>query len=80
MTQSRRTIVQGIGVGLVAQIASEAQAQGEAKAADMSSGEYWTNKGDVKLYLYRKRVGAPKTGESLPVLFLVHGSSISSRR
>jgi pimeloyl-ACP methyl ester carboxylesterase len=80
MTQSRRTIVQGIGVGLVAQLAAaEAQAQGEAKAADMWSGEYWTNKGDVKLSLYRKRMGAPKAGESLPVLFLVHGSSISAR-
>jgi len=30
--------------------------------------------------MYRKRMGAPKAGEApLPVLFLVHGSSISSR-
>jgi pimeloyl-ACP methyl ester carboxylesterase len=80
MTQSRRTIIQGIGAGLVAQLAaSDAHAQGEAKAGEMWSGEYWASKGDVKLYMYRKRVGAPKTGESLPVLFLVHGSSISAR-
>jgi alpha-beta hydrolase superfamily lysophospholipase len=79
MTQSRRTIIQGIGAGLVAPAAvGEAQAQGE-KAGEMWSSEYWANKGDVKLYMYRKRVGAPKAGESLPVLFLVHGSSISAR-
>ncbi len=41
--------------------------------------EYWAQKGDVKLYMFRKRVGAPQAGKpALPVLFLVHGSSISS--
>jgi alpha-beta hydrolase superfamily lysophospholipase len=44
------------------------------------SHEYWAQKGDVKLYLYRKRNTAPKPGAPpLPVLFLVHGSSISGR-
>ena len=34
----------------------------------------------MKLNLWRKRVGAPKAGEPpLPVLFLVHGSSNSTR-
>ena len=34
----------------------------------------------MKLYLFRKRLGAPAAGEPpLPVLFLVHGSSNSSR-
>ena len=43
------------------------------------SKEYWAQKGDVKLYMFRKRVGAPQAGKPpLPVLFLVHGSSISS--
>jgi len=43
------------------------------------SNEYWAQKGDVKLYMFRKRVGAPAAGKSdLSVLFLVHGSSISS--
>ena len=43
------------------------------------SNEYWAQKGDVKLYMFRKRVGAPQSGkQALPVLFLVHGSSISS--
>ncbi len=82
---ARRTIIKGaglgIGAGLVSQLAPPpALAQGEAKAADIWSGEYWANKGDVKLYLFRKRAGAPKPGEPpLPVFFLVHGSSISAR-
>jgi alpha-beta hydrolase superfamily lysophospholipase len=81
MTHSRRTVVQGIGAGFVAQLAAgEAGAQGEAKAQnEIWSGEYGAAKGDVKLAMYRKRVGAPKAGEPpLPVLFLVHGSSISA--
>ncbi len=44
------------------------------------SNEYWAQKGDVKLYMFRKRMGAPQAGKpALPVLFLVHGSSTSSR-
>jgi pimeloyl-ACP methyl ester carboxylesterase len=44
------------------------------------SHEYWAQKDDVKLYLYRKRSTPPKPGApALPVLFLVHGSSISGR-
>src|SRR5262249_44045903 len=81
MTQSRRTVIQAAGAGLVAQLAAgEAHAQGEAQAqGDIWRGEYWANKGDVKLALYRKRASAPKAGEPpLPVLFLVHGSSISA--
>ena len=42
--------------------------------------EYWAQKGDVRLYMFRKRREAPHQGEApLPVLFLVHGSSISGR-
>src|SRR5438552_7033141 len=42
--------------------------------------EYWAEKGAVRLYLYRKRRSTPKQGEpALPVLFLVHGSSLSGR-
>jgi alpha-beta hydrolase superfamily lysophospholipase len=44
------------------------------------SSEYWTKKGDTRLNIWRKRVGAPKAGEKpLPILFLVHGSSNSTR-
>lgn len=46
----------------------------------MWSHEYWAQKGNVRLYLFRKRAGAPVPGKpALPVLFLVHGSSNSSR-
>ena len=41
--------------------------------------EYTAKKGSVALALYRKRASAPQPGEApLPVLFLVHGSSISA--
>lgn len=51
-----------------------------AASAPVWSNEYWAKKGSVPLNLFRKRMGAPKKGEpAAPVLFLVHGSSISSR-
>jgi alpha-beta hydrolase superfamily lysophospholipase len=72
----------GIGAGLVSGFAgaqAEVAAAG-AGAADIWSHEYWAHKGDVKLNLWRKRIGEPKAGEAaLPVLFLVHGSSLSAR-
>ena len=43
---------------------------------EIRSDEFWAEKGEVRLSLYRKRgSGAP----DLPVLFLVHGSSFSAR-
>ncbi|MET0668513.1 MAG: alpha/beta hydrolase [Xanthobacteraceae bacterium] len=58
-----------------------AQAQLAIPATDgIWSAEYWTQKGTTKLSLWRKRVGAPKPGEKpRPVLFMVHGSSNSTR-
>ena len=58
-----------------------AQAQLAIPATDgIWSAEYWTQKGSTKLNLWRKRVGAPKPGEKpRPVLFMVHGSSNSTR-
>jgi pimeloyl-ACP methyl ester carboxylesterase len=58
-----------------------AMAEPAAAAKDaIWSGEYWAEKGPVKLYMYRKRLGAPRAGEKpRPVLFLVHGSSNSAR-
>ncbi len=48
-----------------------------AEPAKIIAEEHWAQKGDVKLYLYRKRLddGIAKK----PVLFLVHGSSFSGR-
>jgi len=86
---ARRTILKGAGLGIGAGLTSglaSAQAQttgaATAQAADgpIWSAEYWANKGNVKLNLWRKRAGAPKPGEPpLPILFLVHGSSNSTR-
>ena len=85
---ARRTVLKGaslgVGAGLVSGLSTSAQAQGgpavPAADAPVWSAEYWANKGNVKLNLWRKRVGAPKAGEPpLPVLFLVHGSSNSTR-
>ena len=73
---ARRAVIAGAGAGLVSGLISEASAQG-AKP-EIQANEYFANKGDVKLYLYRKRA-APQPGATQPVLFLVHGSSNSSR-
>ncbi len=68
-------------------VAREAFAQPSGGAKEKSGGadekiwskEYWAQQGDVKLYMFRKRVGAPPAGRTdKPVLFLVHGSSGSS--
>jgi pimeloyl-ACP methyl ester carboxylesterase len=52
----------------------------EAAAADAAvvAEEHWAKKGNVDLYLYRKQLAA-KPSAPRPVLFLVHGSSFSSR-
>ncbi len=87
---ARRTVLKGaglgVGAGLVSSLAATAEAQttgaGMPQAGDgpVWSAEYWAKKGDVSLNLWRKRVGEPKPGEPpLPVLFLVHGSSNSTR-
>jgi alpha-beta hydrolase superfamily lysophospholipase len=84
---SRRSFVAGLGAGSCAGMISghwpmpAAHPQGvQSSAADFWTGEYRARKGDVSLYMFRKRVGEPKAGQPpLPVIFLVHGSSISSR-
>jgi alpha-beta hydrolase superfamily lysophospholipase len=82
---ARRTVLMTAGAGIGASFVAElAHAQGATQAAaagaDIWSQEYWANKGGVKLNLWRKRAGAPKAGEKpLPILFLVHGSSNSTR-
>jgi alpha-beta hydrolase superfamily lysophospholipase len=84
---ARRTLVKSAGLAFGASVApllpgsvADAQPAAQQPAAALWDGEYWAKKGDVSLYLYRKRLGAPVPGEpSKPVLFLVHGSSISAR-
>jgi len=45
--------------------------------SEIKSAEYWTHRGQVRLYVYRKRAAGAAPGA--PVLFLVHGSSASGR-
>ena len=80
---ARRTLIAGASVGFSAGLVgglTPARAEtAEPAAGNIWSGEYWAKKGDVKLFMFRKRVGAPAAGaKPLPVLFLVHGSSLSS--
>ncbi len=89
---SRRRLLGGLAVATgAAAVWSAAAAQADepkkepkhgapADAQKFWTAEYWAKKGDVSLYMYRKRIGAPKPGEApKPVLFLSHGSSVSSR-
>jgi alpha-beta hydrolase superfamily lysophospholipase len=63
---------------------SGAQKDDEAPSArpdkKIWSNEYWAQRGNLKLYLFRKRPNPPHSRQGVePVLFLVHGSSISGR-
>jgi pimeloyl-ACP methyl ester carboxylesterase len=83
---SRRSMMAGTLLAPAAALAQsparephKAFAKGGASAKAWSN-EYWAQKGDVKLYMFRKRAAAPKAGEKpLPVLLLIHGSSNSGR-
>ncbi len=75
---SRRTALAGLGLIGVAAMAPH-PAAAAASEPEPWTAEYRAKKGDVSLYMYRKRLGPPGPDRSLPVLFLVHGSSISSR-
>src|SRR5579864_837510 len=78
-TLPRRTVLKGAGLGLVAGTLA-LPAQAVAADGEIWSQEYWAKKGDVPLWMFRKRLGAPKAGEpARPVLFFVHGSSVTSR-
>jgi alpha-beta hydrolase superfamily lysophospholipase len=74
----RRALLKGAGAGLGLGVLSSA-APAAAAEEPIWSAEYWAQKGDVKLNLWRKRIGAPKAGETKPAVFLVHGSSNSAR-
>src|SRR5258708_782562 len=82
---ARRAVIKGAGLGLVAggltdALPTQRVIAATAEGDEIWSSEYWARKGDIPLWMYRKRLGAPKPGEpSRPVLFYVHGSSVSSR-
>jgi pimeloyl-ACP methyl ester carboxylesterase len=78
----RREIIKGAGLGVgLGLIAGALPAQAAPVAgSEIWSSEYWAKKGDVPLWMYRKRLGAPRPGEpAKPVVFFVHGSSVTSR-
>jgi pimeloyl-ACP methyl ester carboxylesterase len=79
---ARRSLIKGAVLSLGAGIAATTLAASaeRSEGGDIWSSEYWAKKGDVPLWMFRKRIGAPGPGEpSRPVLFFVHGSSMSSR-
>jgi pimeloyl-ACP methyl ester carboxylesterase len=80
----RRAVIKGAGLGLVAgglgALPARDAVAATVDATEIWSNEYWAKKGDVPLWMYRKRLGAPKQGEpARPVVFFVHGSSVTSR-
>jgi pimeloyl-ACP methyl ester carboxylesterase len=81
---TRRALVKaaglGVGAGLLKPAAALAQSAPSGGSPEVWSREYTAKKGDVSLVTYRKRASAPKSGEApLPVLLLVHGSSVSAQ-
>ncbi len=64
------------GAGIVAGTGLLPGAAKSAPAGDIRIAEYTAKKGSVSLAMYRKRAAGQKP---LPVLFLVHGSSLSAR-
>ena len=78
----RRAVIKGAGLALIAGPLVDTLPGQEARAAEgeIWSSEYWAKKGDIPLWMFRKRLGAPKAGEpARPVVFFVHGSSVTSR-
>jgi len=82
---ARRNVLKGAGlcIGAGASLLSGLIPPAHAEAPSppgLWSTEYWARKGDIPLYMFRKRLGAPRPGElPRPVLFLVHGSSVTWR-
>lgn len=86
----RRAMLKSAGISLGAALAAPAFAapalatamtapNTEAAPSRFWTAQYWAMKGEVRLAIYRKRMKPPVKGEKpLPVLFLVHGSSLSA--
>lgn len=78
---SRRNILSGLGVATAAAVTASPLLRVSTAAAEDAgfwNKQYTAKKGDVNLALYRRRMKAPAAGEKpLPVVVMVHGSSIS---
>ena len=78
--RSSRAPEWGLIAGTLDALPARAETPDTPDTSSIWSGEYWAKKGDVPLWMFRKRLGPPKAGEpSRPVVFFVHGSSTSSR-
>jgi alpha-beta hydrolase superfamily lysophospholipase len=61
-------------------LAQNSDSKSPSASQKIWSSEYWAKREDVSLYMFRKRMGSLQAAqERLPVLFLAHGSSVSSR-
>jgi pimeloyl-ACP methyl ester carboxylesterase len=79
---ARRAVIKGAGLGLIAGAVADAVPAQSApiEGSEIWSREYWAKKGEVPLWMFRKRLGEPKKGDpAQPVVFFVHGSSVTSR-
>src|SRR3954469_14138708 len=79
---ARRSVLKGLGLAAatIAAVPAQAATAVPSEGGEIWSNEYWTKKGDIPLWMFRKRIGAPKPGEpARPVVFFVHGSSVTSR-
>jgi pimeloyl-ACP methyl ester carboxylesterase len=85
---SRRTLLASAATGVAGALAgilpgSRANAAPPSRVDTIPpkiwSKEYWAKKGDLSLYIFRKRLGDPAGVKTpLPLLFLAHGSSVSA--
>ena len=73
---NRRDLMKGSALAIGAATACVFSERAGAADARIVVEEHWAKKGNVDLYLYRKRVPGPG---SQPVLVLVHGSSFSGQ-
>jgi pimeloyl-ACP methyl ester carboxylesterase len=75
---SRRTVLGCGALAGVGQMFLGGAATGAARGRIVAE-EHWVTKGDVRLYVYRKRMVDDAAATPKPVVFLVHGSSFSGR-
>ena len=76
----RRLVLTATAATMGAALAPGVSAAAEAIRFDEYLTAKQRNGADIRLAMYRKRLGAPQPGEApRPVLFMVHGSSTSAR-
>lgn len=85
--RARRNLLLTIGAGALAAAApahsraalpaATGAAAGAGTGDTVNAHEYWTTRGGVRLWVYRKHTGAASARK--PLLFLVHGSSYSGK-